>query len=264
MKKRLFILFLFTFFSSTNIVFSQVGIDWQHWSAGTAHLLSENRIEIGVFQPLRYGYSESLEFSTHPLLFFIMPNFSVKWAHQQIGGFTIASRHGVSHPSPLLRVLGRPGIGGMISPEFHIPAIVSFQNELLASRWLWYNHLFTVNLAFNFAFKSGPLDPRTTIDLPVVYIRSGVYYHDYGLILGGDIKGRLIGRWMYLVDAQLFYYPKAPTDVNMAFEHKGLLSWNKSAGFQFCAGYILSYGEYPFGTQWHLLPLLDVQWGWKR
>jgi len=47
----------------------------------------------------------------------------------------------------------------------------------------------------------------------------------------------------------------------MAFEHKGLLSWQKSHRFQFCLGYKLCYGQYPFGSQWHLLgPLLDLQW----
>ena len=48
-----------------------------------------------------------------------------------------------------------------------------------------------------------------------------------------------------------------------AFEHKGLVIWNKSNRVQLCIGYKACYGEYPFGTQWHLLaPLLDVQWGW--
>ncbi|MBN1558640.1 hypothetical protein JW998_00205 [candidate division KSB1 bacterium] len=253
------------FFSGVSTLSAQdLGVKWQNWSAGTAHLLPENRVEIGLFQALRYGYSESLEFSTHPVLFFIVPNFLIKWGHQPVGGFAVASQHGLSHPSPILRILGRQGIGGIISPEFPVPAILSFQNELLLSRPLWNNHLFTASLAFNFAVKSAPLDPRTTIDLPIIYIRSGVYYHDYGFKLGGDIKGKLAGRWMYLLNGDGYYYPKAPANTNMAFEQKGMLFWNKSSGFQVCIGYVLSYGEYPFGTQWHLLPLADVQWSWTR
>jgi hypothetical protein len=239
-------------------------ISWQQGSSGSAYLLPERRFEVGLFQPLRYGLTESVELSTHPLLFFVMPNLSAKWAHTQLGAWTIASRHGFNYPSALLRLLAREGTGGIISPEFKIPAIFSFQNELLASTPLGKHHLFTGKLAFNFAFKSDELDSRTSIDLPIIYIRSGVYYHDYGLKIGADFNGRIYGRWMYLVDGDGFFYPQAPTAEDMAFEHKGMIFWKKSAGFQICFGYILSYGEYPFGDQWHLLPLVDLQWGWMR
>ncbi len=264
MKNIRCFVFVILFASFGMLLANDAEFNRRHWSLGTAHLLPEKRVEIGAFQPLRYGYSESLEFSTHPLLFFVMPNFSVKWAHTHYGGFTIASRHGVSYPTPLMRLISRKGSGGIISPEFDIPHILSFQNEILATRALFGDHLFTAKLGFNFAAKSGPLDPRTTIDLPIVYIRSSVYYNDYGFRFGADLKGPAVGRWQYLVDADLFYYPKGATGTNMAFEHKGMLLWNKSAGFQVSFGYLLSYGEYPYGTQWHLLPLFDLQWAWSR
>lgn len=241
-----------------------INLGWQNWSIGTAHVLPQKRVEIGVFQPLRYGYSENMEFSVHPLLFFVAPNFAIKRKHADIGGIFFASKHGISYPTPLMRLLAREGIGGLISPEFAIPHILSLQNELLVSGELFGSHLLTGIAAFNFAVKSGPLDSRTTIDLPVLYIRSGVFYHDYGMRMGVDIKGPLAWRWSYVVDGEIFYYPKAEPDVNMAFEHKALLYWNKSISFQICLGYLLSYGEYPFGTQWHLLPLVDLQWSWTR
>jgi len=46
------------------------------------------------------------------------------------------------------------------------------------------------------------------------------------------------------------------------FEHKMLLVWSKSQKFRFLIGYKLIAGEYPFGAQAHLLPALDVQFGW--
>ncbi len=241
-----------------------IGLNWQTWSTGTAELLPPRRVELGLFQPVRYGLSESLELSVHPLLFFVIPNFDVKWAHGDIAGFKVASAHGFTYPSMLMNLVAKEGIGGLISPEFDIPHILSFQNALLASRELIDGHLFTGKLALNFAVKSDKLDSRTTIDLPVCYPRMGVYYHDFGFRVGADMKGPLFRRFGYVVDAELFYYPTAEADVNSAFEHKGLLYWNKSANFQLCAGYLLSYGEYPFGTQWHLLPLVDLQWGWSR
>ncbi len=241
-----------------------IGLNGQTWSMGTAELLPQRRVEIGIFQPLRYGASDQLEISLHPLLFFVMPNVDIKWAHGEYGGFKIASAHGITYPSMLVNWVAKEGIGGLISPEFDIPHILSFQNALLASRGVFNGHLFTGKLALNVAVRSDELDSRTTIDLPVVYPRMSIYYNDFGFRVGADVKGPLFRRFSYAVDAELFYYPTAEPVVNSAFEHKGLLYWNKSSNVQFCVGYLLTYGEYPFGTQWHLLPLVDVQWGWSR
>jgi len=233
-----------------------------NWSSGTGSTLPAGRWEIGLFQPLRYGFSESLEFSTHPVIFFIMPNFNLKWSHHSIARFTIASRHGFIYPTLLLRTISREGIGGIISPEFHIPHLFSFSNELLFSKQLLPNHLFTGKIGFNFAVKSGKLDKRTTMDLPLVFPRLNVFYQGYGFRLGGDLIGRLSPRWNYLIDTDFFLYPGA--DKDFAFEHKGMILWNKSSRFRLCFGYKLAYGEYPFGTQWHLLvPIFDLQWAWE-
>ena len=47
-----------------------------------------------------------------------------------------------------------------------------------------------------------------------------------------------------------------------AFEHKGILMLSKSKKFRMLFGYKLNAGEYPFGVQAHLLPVLDFQFGW--
>lgn len=234
----------------------------RNWSSGTAYLLPAGRLEAGLFQPVRYGFSESLEFSAHPLVCILMPNFSLKWSHNQHGGLTFTTLHNVYYPTPLLRTLAKEGIGGMISPEFHIPQMVSFYNEILLSTSLSGSFLFTAKAGVSFAIKSGELDERTTIDLPLVFPRLAVYYHGYGFRIGIDLQGKITRRWNYLLDSDLFLIPAA--EENMAFEHKGLVLWNKSQRFQLCIGYKLVYGKYPFGTQWHLLfPIFDFQWAWQ-
>lgn len=238
-------------------------IAWRNWSSGTAYLMPAGRWEIGLFQSLRYGYSESLEFSTHPLAFFLIPNMNAKWSHGVYKGFKISTRHSIYYPTPLLRTIAREGTGGIISPEFHIPHLVSIYNEVLFSKPIANNQLFTGQAGFCVAIKSGDLDERTTNDLPLVFPRLNVFYQGYGFRSGCNLEGKLFRRWNYLVDADVCYYPSA--DDKMALEHKGLLLWTKSQRFQLCFGYKLTYGEYPFGTQWHLLgPLLDLQWAWQK
>jgi len=186
---------------------------------------------------------------------------SVKWAHKSIGGLIFSTRHNIYYPTPLLRTISREGIGGIISPEFHIPHMISLYNEIILSKHLSENYLIAGKFGFNFVIKSGELDERTTIDLPLVFPRLNVFYNGYGFRSGFDLLGKLSNRWNYVVDMDFFYYPKA--DQDFAFEHKGLILWNKSHRFQLSFGYKLAYGEYPFGTQWHLLvPIFDIQWGW--
>ena len=47
-----------------------------------------------------------------------------------------------------------------------------------------------------------------------------------------------------------------------SFEQQGLLMWQASSTFTFSFGYKLIAGEYPFGSQAHLLPTFDIQFGW--
>lgn len=233
-----------------------------NWTSGTAQLLPRGRMEIGLFQPLRYGWSDHIEISTHPLIDFVMPNLNVKWAHNSLGKFQFATKHGIYYPTPLLRLISREGTGGIISPEFEIPHMVSIYNEIILSHQLHKNHQLTGKLGFSFAIKSDGLDSRTTIDLPIIFPRLAVFYHGFVSRAGLEIQGKLFKRWNYFADTDVFYTPTS--DEAFAAEHKGLLIWTKSSRFQICLGYKLVYGEYPFGTQWHLfLPLFDLQWAWQ-
>ena len=230
------------------------------WSSATAYVLPHNRWETGLFLPLRWGFTPSVEFSIHPLTAFVMPNLSAKWSHGIHRQWMISSRHSMYYPTPLLRIIAKKGIGGIISPQFHIPHMISLFNELLVSH-PFKQFLTTAKLGLCFALKSDPLDENSTIDLPVIYPRLNVFYKDFGMRTGVCVEGRIYRRWQISTDSDLFYYPGG--DEAWAFEHKSLLLWRKSGHFQLCMGYMLSWAQYPFGNQTHLLaPLFDVQWGW--
>ena len=47
-----------------------------------------------------------------------------------------------------------------------------------------------------------------------------------------------------------------------AFEQQGSLIWQGSSKSRLSFGYKLIAGEYPFGSQAHLLPTFDIQFGW--
>jgi len=232
------------------------------WRTGTAYLLPHGAWEIGVFEPARYGFRDYLEVEAHPLLFFVIPNFGIKWDHGYVGDLKIASRHTLLYPSILLNLLARKGTGGIISPEFHIPPMVEFYHEFLASAPIVGSTLLTGKVGVSLAKRMGAIDERSTIDLPLVYPRLAVFYHGFGLRGGIDLEGNLISHLRFLVDADLFFIPGV--EFGRALESKALLYWHAGGSTRLCLGAKVTYGEYPFGNQWHLLlPLVDLQFSWR-
>lgn len=230
------------------------------WSAGSAYTIPKGRWEVGLFQPLRHGQTDRLEWSTHPLWNILIPNLSIKVAWPPLDNWTFASRHTLFYPTPLLRKITHEGKFGIISPEFTIPHMVSIRNELLLTRRLGRSGLMTGRTGVALGFASESLDERNTIDLPLVFPRLADFYSGYGVHIGLDILRRITGQIDYLIDADIILHPGISEA--FAFEHKGLFIWNRSSQFRINFGYKLVYGEYPFGTQWHLFPLFDLQWGW--
>lgn len=223
-----------------------------------AQVSSPSRWQIGLWGPLRYAWSDKIEISTHPLWFLIMPNASVQWSHGAAHGWQIFSQQGVFCPTWMLRLLRREGVGGILSPEFEIPFLLGYNHHLRFRRALSERLTATWSLGLGMGLKTATWDERTTIDLPVVYPRMSVFYHGYNWTTSLNLQGPARRRWQWSLDNQVLVCP--PARAGFAYEMKGLLYWDRTPSFQIRFGYLLSYAEYPFGSQWHLLPLLDLQW----
>ncbi|MEN8194178.1 MAG: hypothetical protein ABFS12_15245 [Bacteroidota bacterium] len=261
MRRYKIILFMCVIFSYSFIVAQTEEADQRIWSIGTAYTLPEGRWEVGVFHPLRYGLSEKVELAAHPILFFVMPNISLKWSHNDLLGFKTATRHSLTYPTFLLRLSSMEGAGGIISSEFDIPHMVEVYNELLFSKSVFENHLITGKVGFSLAIKSDEYDERALIDYPLAYQRLAVFYHGYGFRFGVDMQGKVIGKFNYLIDGDISYIPGV--DYNYSFENKGMIHWKFSDYTELCFGYKLVYGQYPYGNEWNLfLPMIDFQLAW--
>ncbi len=176
----------------------------------------------------------------------------------------LATRHTLVYPTPLLRIIQKKGIGGIIAEDPTIPEMphmLSLRSEIIMSVILSPRHYFTGKAGVAVAAHSGDPDSRTTIDLPIVYPRLAPYYNRFGINGGVDLQGPITGQVNYFLDADIFWFPGMAE--NIFFEQKGLLRWKISSGWLLEIGCKLTYGQYPYGEQWHLLPLFDMQWLWR-
>ena len=252
-----FIALLIIPFIRVSLIYADDG----QWQRESAYLLTPGRLEKGIFQPLTYGFSSRLEITTYLLSNFVLPNVTLKCAHRDWFGWKLATVHAVAYPTPLLRLIAREGIGGIISPEFEIPRMLSLCNGLIISR-RYGEQLISFKASLNLGLRCEKLDERTTIDLPLAYPRLMPFYHGYGLRTGFDYRRQVNRTLDVMIDSDVFIFPGSDNGFN--WESKCLLQWHPSPRNQFSFGYKLVYGEYPFGNAWHLfIPIFDYQHAWQ-
>jgi len=228
-------------------------------SSESAHLLEKSEREVGLFQPLRWGYLENIELSTHPIAMFTMPNFSIKIRHEKNG---VTSRHRFVYPTPLMRIFQKKGMFGLITPVAdvgEVPHIFVFQNEIFKSISLD-KTLFTLKAGFTFAIISEKLDKRFSVDLPLIYPAMGAYFNGYKFNLGVDAQHHFSDIISMLFDGDAVIIPTE----DIFWESKLLGKYQLNNQWGVLLGAKLTYGNYPFGKQTRLLPFVDVTYLWSK
>lgn len=257
MRKILIFLAGFLF---CNSLFPQDPPAKNYWTDGTACNIPKHRWELGLFTSSRFGINDRLELSAHPIMFFLMPQVKLKVGWGEYSGFRLATEHGIFYPTQAMRLVAAKGTGGLISPEFSIPQMFAVSNRFLASWGPFRNALLTAHAGIAFSVKFGPLDPQSTIDLPVIYPRLAVFYNQPEFDIGLDFRGKFIPRFGWLFSLENFIL--CGTRQNYFMENKGVLVYtSKKESLRIEAGYKLCFGKYPAGPQWHLLPVIDLVFG---
>ena len=237
------------------------GDEVKAWStSGTAETLKEGRWEMGLFQPLRWGVAEGLELSTYPLTSFVSPNLELKRAYKKRGNVRMASSFGITYPTYLLRLLSREGTAGIFPPDAEIPHMVGVDSAFYIGFDLPQSHLLTLRFGSRKAWLFGEID-LPTVDLPIAYTRLGHYHDGLTFNVRALVDGPIWGPLYYSVDFTVHSLPFRESGI-LSLEHMGLVTWKASDAFAMQLGYQFVYGQYPFGDDWHLLPLMDILFAW--
>lgn len=229
------------------------------WTGRRADTLPAGRWEVGVFAPLKYGLTEKVELSTHPLAFFVMPNLSAKISWTQSAPWRVATRHGVHYPTLLLGMVAREGTGGLLPATTDVPHILGLTSEVLATtnvplhrRWV------TVRLGFTVAARFGG-ERLPALELPVLFPRTAAYSSWGTGHAGIALEGEIAGPFYYLIDSAMFVIPGY--EGSFAFENTVDLSWRPSERFMLLLGGRGIYGGYPYGERFHVVPMVDAKFG---
>jgi hypothetical protein len=257
---RISIFYFLLFLSGTSVIAQNLSLPvLEKWSCNTAFLMPAGKWESGIFQPLRYGLNKKLEIHSNAILLPLIPDAGIKIALGSRGGFVFTSDHVLSSPTIFLKLVSRKGIGGLISPEFDFPLIISISNSIIVSKPVGSGSLLTGYIGFLFAIRGYKPNPQSTIDLPLVYQRMAHFYEGMTIRSGISYKGAFSKKFFYEEGLQSFIITRSKN--NFFIENSGNLMWAAGRVVRLKGGYILSYGKYPFGTHWQLWPSIDLVFG---
>ena len=254
MKKNLLILSVLLF----NTLYI-AGQTTNLFSASNTQTMQKGKWESGLIQPLRIGISESSEIYASLISMPLIPNIGYKknWINKD--EFSFATMHSLAVPTPFLNFSSASGVGGLIPPEFDFPFILSVSNSVLFSKQIIGKHLFTFKGSFVFAIRSGDVNPLATIDLPVFYPRMANYYRGSDFRFEMNISGPFLKKNYYEEATRIFLLTRK--NHHFFWENGGYIFTNTHKKCILKIGYILSYGSYPYGSQWQLWPAFDIIFG---
>lgn len=255
-------IFLFLFFLNISLSFGQKNI----WTVGTAKTLPKKQFDLPIFQPCRYGLTETLEISTHPILFFIQPNIALKKQWFKWKDIIFSTKHGFHYPTFMFSVLKETDTNGKLPDTTQIPNIFAFRNEILMSRFLVSpttctpaNYLLTLKIGHQFAIEKGS-STLPSFDETLLYRRTSIYLPDSSFwYIGLDLDWNYSKKKSFSADLDYFsigdFYE---------LQHKFLIIFHRKKNFSIIAGYQLTYGDYPDGNGFFLMPLVDFMWKFNR
>lgn len=230
-----------------------------------ANLLNKSQLRYSLFSFSEYGVTDNITLVAHPLWVFLSPDISLKWKLKEKGNTRYSLIHGISCPTPILNLISRSGTGGIISPEFDIPFMISIKNGILANKKINDQNILFGGITVEFAMFNNSLEPGSTIDLPIISPRLNVFYKNLGVEFNLGAEGNISEKFDYYTQTKLFLFPLKDKEfsdeygnTNKLFgEITGMVFWNLKKKCKLGFGGKLCYGNYPFGDQWHLLPAID-------
>tara|TARA_B110000263_G_scaffold55891_1_gene47369 strand:- start:137 stop:622 length:486 start_codon:yes stop_codon:yes gene_type:complete len=161
-----------------------------------------------------------------------------------------------------MRFFQKKGIFGLVTPVADVgkvPHIFVFQNEIFKSILLD-KTLLTLKGGFTFALVSEELEERLSVDLPLIYSAMGEFFNGYKFNFGVDTRYHFSDQFSVLIDGDGVIIPTEDIfcDTKLLGEYQLNDQWEVLLGAK------LTYGNYPFGKQTRLLPLLDITYRWTK
>ena len=229
-----------------------------NFNKNTAQLMEKGQWSVGVFSPLRYGLKDDIELEVHPGWALLAPHIGVKNRKGSLKNWQISRKYSISYPTPLLKKLASPGIGGILAADSTIPQIISAGNDNYLTRSFEKAGSLTLAVGAHFAYSFGDSN-YTTIDAPYGFRLTNLYQNGISVNIGLGWEYFITQKLGFRIWSQSYLFPAS--EQKWMVEERDTFLYQVSERSQLSAGVNMAVGEYPYGTNWHVLPSVD--WAWS-
>ncbi len=233
------------------------------WGGPSALTLPKGRVEFGLLQSSRYGLTDRVELSLHPIWFFVLPHAEVKFRYFEHGRLALAARGRLSYPSIFFGLVSREGSGGLLPKTSDPPIALMLEADAVASLELAPNALASLALGLAVApHGSFTNEELPLLDFPFLYPRFAPIYAPLVPRAALNLESPLLAGLHLDVEFRGYLMPSLP-DIGTAFALEQALSLEYRFGERAAVslGIRVSEAEYPVGQRVHLLPFFDVRVG---
>lgn len=235
------------------------------WHTSAAKTIKAGRTENGIFAPLRIGLKNNMEIQVHPLWFFVMPNARIKknWSLDSNSKFQVATEHGFTFPTPLLNLLAKEGVGGILPPTKKVPAILTLKNKVILSYYYDKMHSVSLKGAMEFNVLSSMNNGMQEIELLLVYPRTAAYNNAFVGEVAMNFSGIFAKKIGYDADVRMFLIPT--DNLTWVFEWNPKLYFNASNKLRIMAGAVITTGNIQHEkANYRAMPVLDLQFSFGK
>jgi hypothetical protein len=233
------------------------------WSGSNALTVPNGRWEFGLFGASRYGLTDSLELSLHPLLVVVLPHLEAKLMAARDARHVLGLRVRASYPTTFLDAVAKEGQFGLLPATSKPPFAVELAADALASSAWFDEQLVSVWVGAAVAVHE-PFSPMDLplLDFPFLYQRFASLYAPVVPRTGFSFEGRVATGIHYSTELVAYLMPGLPdVDGASALEHGVTLEARFSEHVALSGALRTSYAKYPYGRRVHFLPYLDVRTG---
>ncbi len=236
------------------------------WNLGQARTIEKGRLELGIFLPLKYGITDTLEVSTFPLFDFILPNITLKKELLNKKKLSVSADFSLLYPTFGLSLVAKRKIAGLLPEHSKIPQILSTDMGAILTYEVNKYFIVTTKVSLNIPiiFTDVTKEEFPPIDMMLLYPRVASYQGAIVYNLSLDIDGNIFDRLFYTIDVDLYQSLityNSHSEMPLNIESKLLLTWKHSDSFVIYLGTKFIWGNYPYGrANLSLVPLFDVAW----
>jgi len=265
--KNLIISLVILFISCFTIEFAfaqneEMSSESQHliWPDRSTQTMKPGRKVWPIFGVKKLGAKKNMEWHIQPIFFFVSPNLGLKknWKNNP-DGISISSFHQINYPSIYLKLFSREGAGGVLPANSQVPPMLSLRNEILIGTNRQGN-IITLRGGIATAFKLGSQEKNfPDIDYPFLYNRTLAFNNTPNIYLGINFNRDILPKLNLEIDFTT--YSVGNDTGNFVHESKLIFFWKKSDRFGIKAGANAAHGQYPFGSTFQMIPVIDVLFG---